>query len=200
MLTSAIRFLSCGRRRAGPVLRGRRPPESDGCLAEGPARRNYASVSPDSTEFIESMNSWLSLVPFILSSRNSIASTGFSWDRSLRRIQTRFRTSFGEQELLLAGAGAVDVDRREDALVHQPAVEVDLHVAGALELLEDHLVHPAAGVDQRRADDGQAAAVLDVARRAEELLRLVQRVRVDAAGEDLAATAARPCCRRARGG
>jgi hypothetical protein len=35
----------------------------------------------------------------------------------------------------------LDVDRREDALVGELAVEVDLHVAGALELLEDHLVH-----------------------------------------------------------
>src|SRR3954447_18228816 len=46
-----------------------------------------------------------------------------------------------DQELLLAGAGAGDVDRREDALVRDLAVENDLRVAGALELLEDDLVH-----------------------------------------------------------
>jgi len=45
---------------------------------------------------------------------------------------------------------------------------VDLAVAGALEFLEDHLVHAAAGVDQRGGNDRQRAAFLDVARRAEE--------------------------------
>jgi hypothetical protein len=76
----------------------------------------------------------------------------------------------------------------------------ELHVAGALELLEDHLVHLAAGVDERGGDDGEAAAALDVAGRAEEALGLVQGVGVHAAGEDLAAVAAAPCCRRGRGG
>jgi hypothetical protein len=75
---------------------------------------------------------------------------------------------------------------REDALLHQLAIEVDLAVAGALELFEDHLVHARAGVDERGGDDGQRAAFLDVARRAEEALGLVQRVGVDTAGEDLA--------------
>src|SRR5207248_5830881 len=42
-----------------------------------------------------------------------------------------------EQELLVAGGGAVDVDRRVDAALGQLAVEPQLHVAGALELLED---------------------------------------------------------------
>ena len=69
----------------------------------------------------------------------------------------------------------VDVDGREDALVGQLAVEADLHVAGALELLEDDLVHARAGVDQRRGEDGERAAELDVAGRAEELLGRVQR-------------------------
>src|SRR5262249_40556000 len=93
----------------------------------------------------------------------------------------------GQQELLLAGAGAGDVHGGEHATIHQASVEVDLHVPGALELLEDDLVHPAAGVDQGRAENGEAAALLDVARGAAELLRAAERVRVDAAGEDLAA-------------
>ncbi len=100
-----------------------------------------------------------------------MASTVFSCVSSLRRIQTRLSASRRQQQLLLAGARAGHVDGGEDALLHQAAVEVDLHVAGALELLEDDLVHPAAGVDQRGGDDGEAAAVLDVARGAEELLR-----------------------------
>src|SRR5712691_2733087 len=63
---------------------------------------------------------------------------------------------------------------------------MDLHVARALELLEDHLIHPAPRVDERRSHDGEAAPVLDVAGGAEELLRTAERVRVDATGEDLA--------------
>ena len=80
----------------------------------------------------------------------------------------------------------VEQDRRVDALLGHAAVEVDLAVAGALELLVDHLVHAAAGLDQRGADDRQRAAFLDVARRAEEALRALQRVGVDAAGQHLA--------------
>src|ERR1700730_4744297 len=45
----------------------------------------------------------------------------------------------GEQ-LLLAGAGAGDVHRREGALVGDLAIEDELRVAGALEMLEAHLV------------------------------------------------------------
>src|SRR5699024_3057332 len=57
-------------------------------------------------------------------------------------------------------------------------------VAGALELLEDHLVHLGAGLHQRRGEDRQRAAVLDVAGGTEEPLRRVQRRGVHAAGED----------------
>ena len=91
----------------------------------------------------------------------------------------------GEQ-LLLAGAGAGDVHRREGALVGDLSVENKLGIAGALELFEDDFVHAAAGVDQRGGDDGERAAFLDVARGAEEALRPLQRVGVDAAGQHLA--------------
>ena len=47
---------------------------------------------------------------------------------------------------------------------------MQLHVAGAFELLVDHLVHPAAGVHQAGGDDGQAAAFLYIAGATEELL------------------------------
>jgi hypothetical protein len=63
---------------------------------------------------------------------------------------------------------------------------VDLEVAGALELLVDDVVHARAGVDQGRGEDRQAAALLDVARGAEETLRALQRVGVHAAGQHLA--------------
>ena len=71
-------------------------------------------------------------------------------------------------------------------LVGHFPVEHDFRVTGALELLEDHLVHAAAGVDQGGGDDGERAALLDVARGAEEALRPLQRVGVDAAGQHLA--------------
>src|ERR1700751_551655 len=89
-------------------------------------------------------------------------------------------------QLFLAGAGTVDVDRREHALLGDAPVEVDLAVAGALELLVDDIVHLRAGIDERRRQDGETAALLDVARRAEEALGALQCVGVDAAGEDLA--------------
>src|SRR5882762_7319056 len=90
------------------------------------------------------------------------------------------------EQLLLARSRAVDVDRREDALVRDLAVEHELRVTGALELLEDDLVHARAGLDQRGRDDGERSPVLDVARGAEEALGALERVSVHAAREDLA--------------
>ena len=63
---------------------------------------------------------------------------------------------------------------------------MDFHVAGALELFVDHVVHARAGVDQRGGNDGERAAFLDVAGRAEETLRALQRIRIHAAGQHLA--------------
>src|SRR6266542_679631 len=93
----------------------------------------------------------------------------------------------GEQQLLLAGRGAVHVQCREDATLGELAVQPDLHVPGGLELLEDDLVHARAGVHQRGRQDRQRAAVLDVAGRSEEALGRVQGRGVDTAGQDLAA-------------
>src|SRR5512143_2598019 len=45
-----------------------------------------------------------------------------------------------EQDFLAARPGGVDVDGREDPLVGEVPAELELHVAGALELLEDDLV------------------------------------------------------------
>ena len=49
------------------------------------------------------------------------------------------------------------ITRREYALFGQLAVQMYFHVARALELLVDHLVHLRAGLDQRSGDDGQRA-------------------------------------------
>jgi len=75
-----------------------------------------------------------------------------------------------DQQFLAARAGAVDVDRGVDAFFGDAAIQVHFHVAGALEFLVNHLVHLQAGVDQRGGDDGQQAAVLGLARGAEEAL------------------------------
>jgi hypothetical protein len=125
-----------------------------------------------------------------LSRRNSIESIPVHVERveqAAEQPQCAGQHPLGEEQLFLARRALVDVEAREDALLHQLAIQVDLAVARALELLEDDLVHARARVDERRRDDGERAALLDVARGAEEALRLVQRVRVDAAGEDLAA-------------
>src|SRR5690242_14500601 len=75
-----------------------------------------------------------------------------------------------DQQFLAAGTGLVDVDGREHAALGDAAVHVDLGVAGALELLIDHVIHARAGLHQRGGDDGEGAALLDVARGAEETL------------------------------
>ena len=135
---------------------------------------------------IDARKSSFVLVFDIFESSSSIASTGDSGVSTLRSTHTRLRSSFGMQQLFLARAALLDVDRREHAAIGQLAIEVDLEVAGALELLEDHFVHARAGVDQRGRDDRQRAAFFDVARRAEEALRPLQRVAVDAARQHLA--------------
>src|SRR5581483_7706146 len=91
-----------------------------------------------------------------------------------------------DEQLLLARARLLQVYGREDALVRELAVEVDFHVARTLELLEDHVIHAAASLDERRGDDRQAPAFLNITRRAEEPLRPLQCVRVHAARENLA--------------
>src|SRR5690606_35559039 len=90
------------------------------------------------------------------------------------------------EDLLAARAGRVDVHGREDALVGEVPGQAELHVPRALELLEDDLVHLGAGLDERRGEDRQGAAVLDVARRAEEPLGRVERRGVHTTGQDAA--------------
>src|SRR5208282_691661 len=90
-----------------------------------------------------------------------------------------------EQQLLFTRGGALDVDRRKDALFEQTPIQGHLLIAGAFELLEDHFVHAAAGVDQRGGDDREAATVLGVAGRAKEFLGLMQSVGIHATGKNL---------------
>ena len=121
-----------------------------------------------------------------LPSRNSIAVDGAHRIEDAAQDIHLLEDVRRHEQLFLAGAGARDVDRREGALVGDLAVENDFRIAGAFELFENHLVHARAGVDQRGRDDGQRAALLDIARGAEEALRPLQRIGVDAAGQHLA--------------
>ena len=98
----------------------------------------------------------------------------------------RVQIFLGNEQLFLTGAGALDVDGREHALVDQLAVQDDFHVAGTFELFEDHFVHARAGFDQRGGDDGQRAAFFNVAGRAEEALGPLQSIGIHAAGEHFA--------------
>ena len=69
----------------------------------------------------------------------------------------------GEDELLTAGATAQNVDRGVDVHFCNAAVEHELHVAGALELLEDELVHTRVGFDEGGGQDGEGAGGAGVA-------------------------------------
>ena len=87
---------------------------------------------------------------------------------------------------LLTRAGMFNIDGRKNAPVNEAAVKVNLHVTRAFELFKNHFVHARTRVHECRRNDGQRAALLNVARRAEKSLRFVQRVRVHAAGKNLA--------------
>src|SRR5207247_7926964 len=53
----------------------------------------------------------------------------------------------GNKQFFLTGSRPVDIDGWKDALIDEFAVETDLHVTGALELLEYHVIHAASRVD-----------------------------------------------------
>ena len=84
--------------------------------------------------------------------------------------------------MLFSRAAGGEVDRGEEALLGDLAVEHKFAVAGALELLEDHLIAHAPGVNQATGDDREAAGLFGVAGGAEDLLGDLERPRVNAAG------------------
>src|SRR5688572_30346439 len=59
------------------------------------------------------------------------------------------------EKLFPARAGKEDIDGWINALITDLAIEHHLHVAGAFELLEDQLIHAAAGFDQRGGHNGE---------------------------------------------
>jgi len=136
--------------------------------------------------FIASKNSVLLFDSLSLLIRNSSPSTVPNRGQYAAQYPHLGQHPAIHQQLLLARPGFRNVDRREGALICDLAVEHDFRVAGTFELLEDHLIHPRSGIDQRGRNDRQRTALLDVACGTEEALRPLQRVRVDAAGQHLA--------------
>ena len=63
---------------------------------------------------------------------------------------------------------------------------MDLHVAGALELLVNHLVHLRTRVHERRGNDREAATFLDIPGCTKETFRPMQSIGVDTAREHFA--------------
>ena len=52
---------------------------------------------------------------------------------------------------------------------------MQFHIARALELLKDHIIHPASRVNQGCRYDCKAAAAADIPGRTEKTFRLIQR-------------------------
>ena len=103
-----------------------------------------------------------------------------------------------QQQLLAPRAGEEDIDCGINALVADLAIEHQLHVSRAFELLENQLVHAAAGFDQSGRHNRERARFFRVARRRENLARNFHRARVNAATHGAAAAAGR-VVKRARG-
>ena len=92
-------------------------------------------------------------------------------------------------EFLFAGARTIDVDGGENAAFDKTAVKVNFTITGAFEFLEDDFIHAAAGVDEGRGDNREAACALDIARRAEEALGFLEGVGFETAGHCFTAAA-----------
>src|SRR6266849_11147679 len=97
-----------------------------------------------------------------------------------------------EELVFTTRAAGRDIDCRKDPFLGKGAIELDLAVASALELLEDDVVHARSGLDQRGRDDRErSAAVLrsDRAGRTEKGFGLGHRGGIEAAGKRAAGTA-----------
>src|ERR1035437_2038280 len=89
-----------------------------------------------------------------------------------------------EEQLFVAGGAGIDVDRRGDPPFGQAPGGPELHVAGALYVRENDLVHFGSGLHQGSGQDGERPALFDIAGLPEELLGWVQGTRIDATGHD----------------
>ena len=89
------------------------------------------------------------------------------------------------QQIVATSRRLYQVDSREDTLVRERAVQLDLRVTCTLELLEDHLVHLRTGIYESGSDDCERSATLDVTGSTEESLRLLQGVGINTTGKHL---------------
>ncbi len=95
------------------------------------------------------------------------------------------------EPLFLAGAAGPDIDGRKDMRFGKRALKDDFAVAGALEFFKNQLIHAGARIHKGRGDDGDRAAVFDIARKAEEAARQLKGSGIQPAGQG-SADARRP--------
>src|SRR4029453_1086894 len=119
-------------------------------------------------------------------------------DQNLCRFEWRQRSElFADQvyalellrvieQIVTPGGRLRNVDRRENALVAERAIETDLHVARYFVYLEDEVVGLAIRLDETRRQHGQRATFLGISCGTEELLRLDKRLGIDATGHQAA--------------
>ena len=89
------------------------------------------------------------------------------------------------EEVVPTCRGKDQIDGREDSLVGEVAVQLEFHVAGALEFLKDNVVHLGTGFSESGGKDGKRAAAFDITGSTEEALGLLEGVGVHTAGENL---------------
>ncbi len=95
-----------------------------------------------------------------------------------------------EEEFFAAGAAFEDIDGGIDVGLTDFAVEDELHVAGAFELLEDEVVAFVIGFHEGGGHDGEGAGLAGVAGGGEEAAGDFEGAAVEAAGHGFAAAAA----------
>ena len=89
-------------------------------------------------------------------------STGLSGLNTFHRIHILLSSSFGQQ-LFLSCSGKADIKGREDPFLREAPVQMDLHIAGAFELLKDDIIHSASSINQGCSHDREASAIFDAA-------------------------------------
>src|SRR5690606_11791310 len=101
-----------------------------------------------------------------------------------------FVDTIAEKPLFVPGTALAQVDCRENALVGHFAIQHDLGVARAFELLENDLVHATARLDERRRYDRERSAPFDVARGTKDAAWNLHRAGVNTAGHGTAGSPA----------
>src|SRR5262249_14206322 len=75
----------------------------------------------------------------------------------------------------LSRSRLVEIDGWKEAVIRDVAIQDKLAISSAFEFLENHLIHTAARVDERRCHDRKAATVFQVACRTKEFARKFER-------------------------